>query len=246
MRTPHLLAGLLATLSAHGTALAQPATPGEPPRLVALVLRADEPDLRVELSPDAEDPRPLAACRAPCRVLVPPGDYLVRVSGHDPDIEGDFSWLSVEGDADVLVRTPRESQKKRGKRAGFAGVAVFAGGLSVTALGLCVTMLLNALGSTGSIDLDLYGDEEDDGYDSTEDEPDPDTWVSPLVPIGLGVTVLGGAIAAVGWRGYARNTGPGLRSLPSAHSRAVTARTRWIVAPSRVGQGFGVVAGARF
>ncbi len=243
MHPPHLLAGLLVTLSLPSAAQAQSAAPDGPPGLVALDLRADEPGLRVELSPDAENAPPLAACRAPCRVLVPPGYYLVRVSGHDPDIEGDFSWLSVEEDAEVLVRTPRESQKKRGKRAGVAGVAVFAGGLSVTALGLYVTAVVNAL---GSIDLDLYGDEEEGEYDSTEDEPDPDTWVSPLVPIGLGVTVLGGAIAAVGWRGYARNTGPGLRSMPSAYARPMTARTRWIVAPSRVGQGFGVVAGARF
>lgn len=231
------------TLSLPGAALAQPATPDRPPGLVALDLRADAPGLRLELSPDAEDPRPLAACFAPCRVLVPPGYYQLRVSGDDPDIEGDFSGLSVVSDAEVLVRTPWESRKKQGKRAGVAGVVVFAGGLAVTVVGLLATAFVNSL---ATIDFGSDLDDEDGGYVSAEDESSPETWVSPLLPIGLGVTALGGAIAAIGWRGYARNTGPGIRSMPSARARVTAARTSWLVTPAPVGRGFGVLVGARF
>ncbi|MBN2192919.1 MAG: hypothetical protein JW751_08885 [Polyangiaceae bacterium] len=226
-------------LSLPGAALAQSAAPDGPPGLVAVVLRADEPDLRVELSPG--DPGLLTDCFAPCRVFVRPGWYQLRVSGHDPDIEGDFSWLSVEHDVDVDVRAPWESRKKRGKWMGITGVGVFAGGLSVTLLGY-LTMLAEPV---GSFDLDLYGDEEDGESGPTEDEPDQEAWDSPLVPIGLGVAAFGGALAAVGWRSYARNTGPGLRSVPSARARAPTGKS-WIVTPAPIGQGFGVVAGARF
>jgi len=247
VQSPRVLACLLVTLSAPGVAIAEPAASGGPPRLVSLGLRGDEVDLRVELSPDVEEAQPVAVCVAPCRVQVPPGWYRVRVSGRHPDIEGDFSWLQVERDGEVLLRTPWESRKQRGRRAGIAGAVVSVGGLSVTALGLYVTMLVNALSTIDYVD--LYGDDEDledPDYGSSEEEPDQTDWVSPLVPVGAGITVIGGIISAAGWRAYVRNTGPGLRSLASGRTRPRASRTSWLVTPAPVGHGLGVLVGARF
>ncbi len=247
MRSARLLAGLLVTLSAPGVAMAAPAAPGEPPGQVALVLRGDQVGLRVELSPDVEEPRPVAACVAPCRVQVPPGWYQVRVSGQDPDIEGDFSWLLMERDGEVLIRTPSERRKQRGWRAGIAGAGVAAGGLSVTVLGFFVTLWVNAWSTVDYVD--LYGDDEDPDdpdYGSSEEEPDQTDWVSPLVPVGAGITVIGGIVSAVGWRAYVRNTGPGLRSVASGRARPRASRTSWLVTPAPVGHGLGVLVGARF
>lgn len=210
MRPLTLLTALILTTGLATAARAQSSPAADSPELVSLQLRADTPALRVELAPEAENSAPPASCVVPCRLLVPPGRYRVRVSGDDQDIEGSARRLSVRGDADVLLRAPSESRKRHGKQAGITGVAIAGGGLLLTTLGVFVTAVSNSL-SSSSFGPELDPLEEEDESGSTQDEPYEETWLSPLVPVGLGILTIGGVVATFGWSTTARNHGPRLR-----------------------------------
>jgi len=224
---------LLGVLSGPRVALAQPAVEGGSTPRFAVVLRSDEPRLWIEITPDAEGVKPVATCFAPCRVLLAPGDYRVQVEGYDPDLEGSWSLLSVSGDAELRIRTPRRHLRRLGAGVGTTGIVALAEGTGLMTVGLFATALIHD---------ETCSDEYD--YSLSCREGRFSDWVSPLVPVGVGIMGAGAALTVTGWHTFVRNTGPRFRAPSSPHVRAITAT--WRVTPARVGDGIGLAAGLRF
>jgi hypothetical protein len=178
--------------------------PLPPPMLPPPIPWAEDPWFRVELSGDdpalrfqiyslakeADKKVPIHGCRNPCRVMLPRGEYRVRVSGRPEQIEGDRK-LEVTADTRARFTLPDRGAKTGGLALGIIGSALAAVGIMVVFLSSWGSHCGDSCAGDGSDDrkpVSLY--------------------------VGVSMVIVGAVLTPVGWAQFARNRKPGIEQRP--------------------------------
>jgi hypothetical protein len=155
-------------------------------------LSGADPALRFRiysLAKGADKKVPIHACRNPCRVLLPRGEYRVQVAGRPEQIEGD---RRIEVTADTRARF---SLPDRGARTG--GLALGITGSALAAVGMLVVLLTRW-----------------DDYCDACGRDGPDERKPVGLYVGVSMVIVGAVLTPVGWSQFARNRKPRIDQRP--------------------------------
>jgi hypothetical protein len=165
------------------------------------------------MAKEADKKVPIHACASPCRVLLPRGEYRVRVAGDPEQVEGDRK-IELTADTRLRFSLPDRSAKTTGLVLGITGSAL-------VGVGMMVLLFSNW------------------GAAHTADEEETRTGAY----VGGGMLLTGAVLTPIGWVQFGRNRKPRVEQHPlgsGAPPAAAAPRFGIGMAPMAGGAGTGV------
>ena len=195
-----------ATLILASQANAQPSvSPIAAPQPSAVTIRGERNrNLRFEIHavpPDglALPEAPPLVCTEPCHVALWPGSYRLKVAGPPgSDVRVGEIPLEIGQDSDVLVKTTSQSRRSLGLKIGIVGSSVVVAG----GVGMFATTIMSM------------------GMCSTDECWSNQRTLRRWTLVSLGVAVVGGITAVLGWTTLLRNNAPAAEVSPIRRSSA--------------------------
>jgi hypothetical protein len=140
---------------------------------------------------------PALVCTEPCHVTLWPGSYRLQVAGPPgSDVRPGEIPFEIGQDSDVLVKTTSQSRRSLGLKVGIVGSSVaVAGGVVMFATGIL---------SMGQCSTDECWNQRESLV----------RWTT----VSLGVVLVGGTVAALGWATMLRNNAPAADVAPAGRT----------------------------
>ncbi len=193
-----------------------------PERWFRVELSGDQPRLKFTIfavAKGTDKKLPIHSCANPCRVLLPRGEYRVKVSGNPEQVEGD-RWIEVTADTAVRFSLPDRSARTTGLALGITGSALLPVGVMVLYISSWNHCSLRCEGQEGN------------------DKPPAGFYV------GATMAIAGAVLTPLGWVKFGRNRRPRIeqRSLGGTPREAAAPRIGIGVAPIAGGAAAGFSA----